>query len=181
MIPALTMRTFAEERKGGTEVLLMSSPLSITKIVLAKFLGVAFVFLCMMLLSLFFPVVTALHGGVIWSNLLCGYIGFYFWGLVCIAVGIFMSALTDNPIIAAVLGEAAMIVLIFVDNLASTALFSNLPVVSTVLNWLSTEERFVMFSQGLFRLSDLIFYISMIVLFLAWTGIAIQKRRWSRG
>ena len=74
-----------------------------------------------------------------------------------------------------------MIVLIFVDNLASTALFSNLPVVSTVLNWLSTEERFVMFSQGLFRLSDLIFYISMIVLFLAWTGIAIQKRRWSRG
>ena len=145
----------------------MSSPLSITKIVLAKFLGVAFVFLCMMLLSLFFPVVTALHGGVIWSNLLCGYIGFYFWGLVCIAVGIFMSALTDNPIIAAVLGEAAMIVLIFVDNL--------------VLNWLSTEERFVMFSQGLFRLSDLIFYISMIVLFLAWTGIAVQKRRWSRG
>ncbi len=180
LIPALTMRTFAEERKAGTEVLLMSSPLPIYKIVLAKFLALAVIYLFLMILSLFYPLITILHGNVVWSSLLCGYIGFYFWGLVCIAIGILMSALTESPIIAAILGEAAMIVLLFLDNLKNTAFFAGVPVVSTILTWLSTEKRFVVFSQGLFRLSDLIFFFSLVGIFLAWTVIVVEKRRWSR-
>lgn len=181
LIPALTMRSFADERKNGTEVLLLSSPLSIPKIVLAKFLAIATVFLSMMVLSLFYPLMTLMNGGVVWSSLICGYIGFFLWGLVCITIGMLMSAFTESPIIAAILGEGSMVVLIFLDKLAEGALFSSLPVVSDVMGWLSMQRRFLIFSQGLFRFSDLIFFLSLIIVFLAWTIIAIEKRRWSRG
>ena len=181
MIPLLTMRTFAEERKSHTETLWLSAPITIPQVVFAKFLAVATVFLIMMLLSLFFPIVAAVKGNVITSSLFCGYLGFFLWGMVCIAVGMLMSALTDNPIIAAVLGETAMIFLIFIDNFAATDLVQSLPFLEKVLNWFSTEVRFSAFSQGLFSLSDLVFFVSITLVVLIWTIIVIEKRRWSRG
>ena len=181
MIPLLTMRTFAEERKSHTETLWLSAPITIPQVVLAKFFAVATVFLVMMLLSLFFPLVAAVKGSVIVSSLFCGYLGFFLWGMVCIAVGMMMSALTDNPIIAAVLGETAMIFLIFIDNFAETDLVTSLPFLQKILRWFSTEIRFNTFSQGLFTLSDLVFFITITAVVLIWTIIIIEKRRWSRG
>lgn len=181
MIPLLTMRTFAEERKSHTETLWLSAPITIPQVVLAKFFAVATVFLVMMLLSLFFPLVAAIKGTVIVSSLFCGYLGFFLWGMVCIAVGMMMSALTDNPIIAAVLGETAMIFLIFIDNFAETDLVTSLPFLQKILRWFSTEMRFNNFSQGLFTLSDLVFFITITAVVLIWTIIIIEKRRWSRG
>ncbi|MGN0621167.1 MAG: ABC transporter permease [Porcipelethomonas sp.] len=181
LIPALTMRTFADERKTGTEVLLMTSPLSVFQIVIAKFLAISTVFLMMLVLTLFFPVITLATGEVVWSSLICGYIGFFLWGIVCIAVGMLMSSFTDSPIIAAILGEGAMIILIFVDNFKDSALFTNLPGAAKVIGWFSTQERFVSFSQGIINLSDLVFFITAAVLFLGWNIISIEKRRWSRG
>ena len=181
MIPLLTMRTFAEERKSHTETLWLSAPVTIPQVVFAKFLAVATVFLLMMVLSLFFPIVAAIKGQVIVSSMICGYLGFFLWGLVCIAVGMMMSALTDNPIIAAVLGETAMIFLIFIDNFAATDLVRSLPFLEKILNWFSTEVHFSAFSQGLFSLSDLVFFISITLVVLVWTIIIIEKRRWSRG
>lgn len=181
MIPLLTMRTFAEERKSKTETLWLSAPITVPQVVFAKFLAVATVFLLMMVLSLFFPLVAYLKGTVIVSSLICGYLGFFLWSLVCIAVGMMMSALTDNPIIAAVLGETAMILLIFLDNFTKTGLVQSVPVLSKVLTWFSTEVRFGAFSQGLFSLADLVFFISLTLVVLVWTIIIIEKRRWSRG
>ena len=83
LFPVLTMRSFSEERKNGTEVLLLSSPISVTKIVLAKFLATATIFLIMLAVSLFYPIVTALNGHVILANLICTYVGFYLSGLHC--------------------------------------------------------------------------------------------------
>lgn len=181
LIPLLTMRTFAEERKSKTETIWLSAPVTIPQVVFAKFLAVATVFLMMLLLSLFFPLVAALHGTVIGSSLACGYLGFFLWSMVCIAIGIMMSALTDNPILAAVLGEAAMILVIFLDNFTNSALIQSVPFLSKIFTWFSTETRFGAFSQGLFSLSDLIFFISITLVVLIWTVIIIEKRRWSRG
>ncbi len=181
LIPLLTMRTFAEERKSHTETLWLSAPITIPQVVFAKFLAVATVFMTMMLLSLFFPLVAAIKGSVIVSSLICGYLGFFLWSLVCIAIGIMMSALTDNPIIAAVFGEAAMIAVIFLDNFTNTALIQSVPFLAKVFSWFSTQTRFGAFSQGLFSLSDLIFFLSITCTVLIWTIIIIEKRRWSRG
>ena len=97
------------------------------------------------------------------------------------AIGIMMSALTDNPILAAVFGEAAMIAVIFLDNLTQSDLIQSLPVVAKIFTWFSTETRFGAFSQGLFSLADLAFFISITLVVLIWTIIIIEKRRWSRG
>ncbi len=181
MIPLLTMRTFAEERKSHTETLWLSAPISIAQVVIAKYLAVVTVFLLMLVLTLFFPLVAWWHGSVIVPSMLCGYLGFFLWGLVCIAIGMMMSALTDNPILAAVLGEGAMIVVIFLDNFTKTALVQSMPAVAKVFEWFSTEQRFGVFSQGLFSLSDLVFFLSLSAVVLVWTVIIIEKRRWSRG
>ena len=181
LIPALTMRTFADERKSGTEVLLITSPLNVFQIVLAKFLAVATVFLMMMILTLFFPLLTVMTGEVMWSSLICGYLGFFLWGLVCIAIGMMMSSFTESPIIAAILSEGAMIILLFVDNFKNSGLFKSLPTAAKMIGAFSMEERFASFSQGLFGLSDFIFFVTSIVMFIGFTIISIEKRRWSRG
>lgn len=181
MIPLLTMRTFAEERKSHTETLWLSAPISIAQVVIAKYLAVVTVFLLMLVLTLFFPLVAWWHGSVIVPSMICGYLGFFLWGLVCIAIGVMMSALTDNPILAAVLGEGAMIVVVFLDNLTKTALIQSMPPVAKVFEWFSTEKRFGVFSQGLFSLSDFVFFLSLSAVVLIWTIIIIEKRRWSRG
>lgn len=181
LIPIMTMRSFADERKGNTEVLLISSPLGISKIVIAKFLSLATVFLFMMTVSLFFPIFTHFNGGVIWASLVCAYIGFFLWGLACIAVGMLLSALSENAIIAAILGEIVMQGFLFLDSYAATKLVTAYPSIGRIVNMFSLQHRFVYFSQGLFRLEDLVFFLTATAVFIAWTIIAIEKRRCSRG
>lgn len=181
LIPALTMKCFAEERKNGTEVLLMSAPLNVFKITMGKFLALATVYFCMIALTFVFPIIAFFTGEVIWSELLCGYIGFFFWGLVCISLGMLMSSFTENQIIAAVLGEAVMIGIMFVDNFAQNSFIQNNATLYKFMNWLSPQQRFYGFSKGIFSLDDIIFYITIIAVVLIWNMISIEKRRWSRG
>ncbi len=179
IIPLLTMRSFADERRGGTEVLLYSSPLSVTQIVLAKFLAIVTVFLFMIVLSLFFPIYAACTGKVIWSALICAYAGFFLWGLVCIALGMLLSSLTGNAIIAAIIGEIVMEGLLFLDQVAGSRLVDAYPHLNSVVTWFSMQRRFVYFSQGMFRLEDLVFFLSVTALVLCWNVLSIEKRRYS--
>lgn len=181
LIPVLTMRSFAEERKTGTETLLLSSPISIPKIVFGKFLAISTVFLLMITLSFVYPFITALLGQVYLSSLICSYIGFFSMGLLCIAIGMLMSAFTDNPIIAAITGEAAMIVLLFLDRFSQSDMIQSVPFFKSTLSVFATQTRFNMFSMGIIRLNDLIFFITSIAVVLAWIIIVNARRRWNRG
>lgn len=181
LIPIMTMRTFADERKFGTEVLLMTSPANVFKIVTAKFLANVTMFLFMLLGSSLFPIVTALNGKVVISQLICAYIGFFCWGIMCIAIGMLISSFSENSIIAAILGEVAMLVVLFIDDFSRTGFISQYPKLQSVLYAFSAQPKFAYFSQGLIRLSDIIFFISAVIVFVAWTIISIEKRRWNRG
>ena len=176
----VNMRTFSEERKNGTETLLLSSPLNVTQIVMAKFLATATILLIMLAASLFYPIIHSIYGRVIWSSLICTYIGFFLFGLVCIALGIFISSLTEMPLLAILLSELAMLMLILMDNLSVNSFLSGIPVLSDVLSWFSNQTKFYVFSQGLMQFSDLLGYVTEIAVFLIWTIISIEKRRWSR-
>lgn len=181
LIPALTMKCFSEERHSGTEVLLMSTPLNVFKIVMGKFLALAFVYLVMLVCTFVFPIITLVTGKVMWSSLICGYIGFFLWGLVCICVGMLASSFTESQIIAALLGEVCMVCLLFVDIVKdNTYLQSAFPLVYSFLNWLSPQERFYCFSQGILRLSDVVFYITLIAVLLAWNMLSIESRRYRK-
>ena len=103
------------------------------------------------------------------------------WGLVCICVGMLVSSFTESQIIAALLGEVCMICLLFVDIVKNnTFIQGKLPALSTFLNWLSPQERFYSFSQGVLRLSDIVFYITVIVVLLAWTMLSVEARRYRK-
>ena len=92
-----------------------------------------------------------------------------------------MSSFTENQIIAAILGEAAMIFLLFIDSFNEIDMIKRTPVLSTIFSAISPKARFADFASGIFSLSDLIFYISFIAVILCFTMISIEKRRWSRG
>ena len=181
LIPIMTMRTFADERKFGTEVLLMTSPVSVFKIVIGKYLANITVFLFMIVGSLLYPVVTAANGEVVISQLLCAYIGFFFWGAMFIALGMLVSSFTENSIIAAIIGEIIMFAFLFLDDFSQTDFIGQFPTLQKVLYSFAAQPRFSYFSQGLIRLSDIVFFISAIIVFLAWNYINIERRRWKRG
>lgn len=181
LIPMLTMKTFAEERRANTEVLLMSTPLNVFKIVIGKFLAIGVVFFMIMALTMIYPIITTVYGEVRWGSLICGYLGFFLWGMGCVAVGMLVSSFTENQIIAAIFGEAAMLLLFFMDGFSQIQWMQNKPVLSSLLSAVSPKVRFEGFATGVFRLSDMVFYILFIGVFLAWTMISVEKRRWNRG
>ncbi|MBP5379558.1 MAG: ABC transporter permease [Ruminococcus sp.] len=181
LLPILTMRTFADERKNGTEVLLMTSPVSVAKIVIAKFLANVTVFLFMLAGTTIFPIITAIKGEVVMSQLICAYIGIFCWGLMYIALGMLISALTENSILAAIIGEVVLFLLLFIDDFANSGFMSQFPKAQSVLYAFAAQPRFAYFSEGFIRLSDLTFFASAIIILLVWTYIAIEKRRWNRG
>ena len=181
LIPMLTMKTFAEERRANTEVLLMSTPLNVFKIVMGKFLAIGLVFFMIMALTFLYPLITTMYGEVRWGSLICGYLGFFLWGMGCVAVGMLVSSFTENQIIAAIFGEAAMLLLFFMDGFSQIQWMQNKPVLSSLLSAVSPKVHFEGFATGVFRLSDMVFYILFITVFLAWTMISVEKRRWNRG
>ncbi|MCR4888166.1 MAG: ABC transporter permease [Ruminococcus sp.] len=181
LLPILTMRTFADERKFGTEVLLMTSPVSVLQIILGKYFANLTVFLFMIAGSSFFPIFTSMHGEVVMSQLICAYIGFFAWGAMFIAIGMLVSSFTENSIIAAIIGEIVMFVFLFVDDFSQTDFISQYPAVKNFLYAFAAQPRFAFFSQGFIRLSDLVFFLSAIIICLSWNYIAIERRRWKRG
>jgi len=179
-IPILTMRSFADERKFNTEVLLMTSPLNVFKIVLSKFAALITVLFTMLAATTVFPYITHKFGDVVVSSLIAAYIGFFLWGMMCLAIGMFFSALTDNSIVAAITAEIAMLALLAVDKIAHSAFAGAYPNFQRIIIWFSAQPKFQFFAQGLVRLSDIVFFLSVTVVFLVWTIIAIEKRRWTR-
>lgn len=181
LIPIMTMRTYADERKFGTEILLMTSPVSVLKMVLAKFFANITVFMFMIVGSTIFPIVTAMNGEVVVSQLICAYIGFFCWGAMYIALGMLVSSFTESSILAAIIGEISMFIFLFIDDFSQTAFISQFPKLQSTLYAFAAQPRFAYFSQGFIRLSDIVFFISAIVVLLAWNFISIEKRRWNRG
>lgn len=177
----MTMRTYADERKFGTEILLMTSPVSVLKMVLAKFFANITVFMFMIVGSTIFPIVTAMNGEVVISQLICAYIGFFCWGAMYIALGMLVSSFTESSILAAIIGEISMFIFLFIDDFSQTAFISQFPKLQSTLYAFAAQPRFAYFSQGFIRLSDIVFFISAIVVLLAWNFISIEKRRWNRG
>ena len=177
LIPILTMRTFAEERKSGTEVLLLTSPVSIPQIVIGKYLAALTVFLTMTVASFIFPVIIIMKGHLYLSVALSSYIGFILLGAAFVAFGMFTSSITKSQIIAAVLGTISLFLLLLMDQMKSfTSGF-----ILKIVNALSLYEHYKEFVQGMVSLRDVIFFLSITGMFLGLVIFVIEKRRWSQG
>ena len=177
IVPILTMRILAEDRKNGTEVLLITSPSSITSIVIGKFLAVYFVFLVMTVLTFIFPITQLAFGAKFTSQLVGGYIGFLLLGATYIAIGVFASSLTENQVVAVIISYASLLIMWLADGLSSAVG----GIGAKVLSWISILSRYEDFNRGILGLSPIVYYLSFVAVFLFLTVRVIEKRRWSQG
>jgi len=122
LVPILTMRLLTEEMRQKTDQLLITSPLSITGIVMGKYLAAVGVFVITLLITVLFPVIMSFYAllGLGWWEILGGYIGFLLMGCAFISVGLFFSSLTDNQLIAAMYTFAALLVIWILDFIAQS-------------------------------------------------------------
>ncbi len=197
LIPILTMRLFAEERKLRTEQLLLTAPVTITGMVMGKYLAALTMYVAGILLSCinFLPIYiigaqeaaadeTALtHIGPVTAEIVGSVLAVILLGAALIAVGTLISALTENQLSAAVItvGVIAVMVLLNVLNMLTDGdgqpLIPWYPV-RAVIDWVSVISRFSNFSNGVFDYAALLYYASLAFVFLFLTVRVYEKRRW---
>lgn len=174
ILPMLSMRQFAEEKKQGTYELLMTSPLSITQLVLGKFLGVMIMVLLILLLMGLYPLLLMAFGGHPDTGpLLTGFLGLLLLGAAFVGFCLFASALTKSQIIAVMLGFVFFIVFWIINWLTRSEEWYG-----KLLQYVSIYQRFEDFTKGILNLNDVFYYISFAVFGLFITGIVLQSQRW---
>ena len=174
LIPVITMRSFAEEKRSGTYELLMTSPLSVTEIVLGKFLGAfAFVFI-MLLLTGVYPLILVLYGNPESGVILSGFLGLLLLATAFVSVGLLTSSLTENQIIAAVSCLVVLLLLYVISWPADTAGDT----LGAVLKYASLTEHFSEMVKGVIDTRDLAYFGSVIVLALFLTQRSVESLRW---
>ena len=177
--PVLTMRIFAEERRNKTDQLYLTSPLSITSVVLGKYIACIVVLLIAMLLNLIFPIVLAVYtssGSMSFTMLIVQYAGFFLIGATFMAIGVFISSMTESQVVAAVVSFAVAFV-IWLGNNVLTNIGSDL--VSAVASSINMLARYQNFADGIVGFAPIIYYVSVSGLFIFLTIRSIEKRRWT--
>ncbi len=175
--PMLTMGVYAEERKRGTMELLMTSPITELQIVLGKFLASLTLFAIMLLPTAGYVIFLYLHSDPMpsWRIMIAGYAGVLLLGGSLLALGTFISSLTENQLIAAVLTFAAFLI-VWVLDIGQNADGN----VATVLHYLSVIGHYEDFTRGIIDTSGLIYYVSFIFLFVFLTVRSVDSMRWRR-
>ena len=173
LVPLLTMRSIAEDRKNGIDVIFFSTPQSTANIVLGKFFALLTVFGIAILLTVIYPLVLFVYGNPFITQIIGGYIGFILIISTFISIGLFCSALTENQIIAAVVAFVMLMFMWVIDLLANYAS----GIVKEILNWFSLISRLREFNIGILNLSNIIYYLSFIIVFVFITIAIIEKRK----
>lgn len=181
VVPVLTMKLLSEERKNKSDQLLLTSPTSLFGIVAGKYLAAMSVFLLTLVVTLCYVVILSIYGKPSFGETVTGYIGFFLMGGCFISVGLFMSSVAENQVTAAVSTFAVLLFLWLADSLAPQINVSFLPFLPDVLSFVSLIRRYDEFAVGIMGISNIVFYLSFIALFLFLTVRVIEKRRWSEG
>ncbi len=175
LVPAITARSFAEEKKLGTLDLLWTYPIPESSVLLGKFLAASTLLLVVLGLTLLYPLVLSWwHPDVYWSALLPGYVGLLLIGLVFISVGLLLSALTDSQAIAAMATLGVLVLfwsLTWNEQAVSEAWLH-------VLLQISLFDRFYNFARGAIDSQEITFFLFFFSFFLLLTWQALRARRW---
>ncbi len=163
--PILTMRMFAEERKNGTEQLIMTSPRSITSVVLGKFIAASIIILITEAFTMMYFVILKFFGQPSLSVALNTLLGFFLLSLAYISFGMFASSITENQIVASVITIGVFMAMWF------------LPSASPIFEIFSLINRFEYYAIGLISIADVITFVSFTLLFILLTIITLQRRK----
>ncbi len=175
-IPILTMRLLSEERRQKTDQALLTAPVSLAGIVLAKFFAALLLYTIGISITLVYSTVLAFIAQPTWGYILGNYLGLLLVGSALISVGLLISSITENQIVAAIVSFAAMFFLLMFDQF--TALIPN-EYISNFLYSISFQSRYNSFVSGVVSLSNVLHFISVTVICLFITTRIMEKRRWS--
>jgi ABC-2 type transport system permease protein len=176
LIPILTMRLLSEDKKNKTDQALLTAPVSLNGLVFGKFLSALVVYLLGLSITLVFAVIVAVWTPPNWASIFANFLALAMFGAALIAVGMFISSLTENQVIAAVGGFAVGLGLLMLD--AVTGAVTN-PLLSRLLSEISFFSRYSDFISGLFNFSNILYFFSVCFLFIFFTVRVLEKRRWS--
>jgi len=180
LVPAITMRSFAEEKRVGTIELLLTMPLSNTPIILAKYFACVVLVIISILPTLIYFLSVYFLGypkgnidfGAVWGS----YLGLIFLGATFTAIGIFCSLLTDSQIVSFILSVLISFVLwLGFDFVYSFDAFGSL---GQIIKWFGIDHHYASISRGVIDTRDIIYFISVITLFLLLSRLRLQSRKW---
>jgi ABC-2 type transport system permease protein len=174
LVPFITMRLFAEEKKNKTLPLLLTAPLSLTEVILGKFFSAFLLVFVMLALTFTYPIILMVKGNPDLGPILTSNLGTLLLTSCYLSLGVFFSSLTENQIVAGALTFASGLFF----WLVSWATQAAGPVLGEVLTYLSLISHYNNFSQGLLSSSDVVFYLSFIFLGLFFTHRALDSYRW---
>ena len=176
VIPALTMKLFAEEKRMGTFDLLLTSPITATEIVLGKFLAGVGTGWVLVLISLIYPLSTAFIADVQWGALMASYGGLLLLVAAYVAIGMFASSLTNSSLLAVIIGTILLLVFWFVGSGAEAI---NDPFWVSVFEHMSLSEHFFKgFVKGSVKITGIVFFCSVIFLNCFLTQRVVESSRW---
>ena len=174
VFPVLTMKLFAEERRAGTEQLLLTSRLSIWEIVLGKYLAAAFVLLVALAITGVYVGIITAYGFPNLGGIAASYLGYFLLGIAMIAVCTFASSLADNQVTAAIASFGLLFVLVM---LASFSRSLQLPAITEILSALAITTRYDEFTRGIFRAGPVCYYLIYAAVMLFLTVKNLERRR----
>jgi len=174
LLPMITMRTYSEEKRTGTMELLLTSPLTDMQIIFGKFLGAMGLYAAMVAVTLIHTSLLFLYGDPEWRPVLTAYLGILLMGGCFISVGLLISSMTRNQIVAGTITFAVFLVLWVINWIGS---FVG-PTAQAVLSHLSLTDHFDDFTKGVLDTKHIIYYLSFIGFGLFLTAKAVDSERW---
>jgi ABC-2 type transport system permease protein len=174
VVPLITMRAYAEEKRSGTIELLMTSPITDFQIVMGKFLGAMALYGAMLAVTLIHIGVLFAYGNPEWKPILTGYLGLVLLGGCFVSVGLFFSSLTKNQIVA---GTFTFVVLLLLWVIGWIGNFSG-PTVERLTSYLSLTSHVDDFLRGVIDSQHIVYYLSFITFGLFLTAKAVDSERW---
>ncbi len=174
LMPMVTMRTYSEEKRSGTIELLLTSPLSDFQIIMGKFLGAMALYLIMLAVTLIHIAILFMYGRPEWKPIVTAYIGLVLLGGCFISLGLFISSLTKNQIVAGMVTFAVFLFLWIITWIGS---FSG-PTVDKLTTYLSIIDHLDDFGKGVIDTTHVIYYLSFITFGLFLTAKSVDSERW---
>jgi len=174
VLPMVTMRTYSEEKRVGTIELLLTSPLTDFQIIMGKFLGAMTLYGIMLLVSMIHLAALFIYGRPEWKPLVSAYLGLLLLGGCFISVGLFISSLTKNQIVAGMVTFAVFLLLWIITWIGS---FSG-PTVDKITQYISILDHLDDFGKGVLDTTHLIYYLSFITFGLFLTAKSVDSERW---
>lgn len=177
VIPILTMRLFSEEKRQKTDQLLYTSPVKLSSIALGKFLAASAVYSIALAILIVYQLIIALvmlpDSGPDWMVFFGNFLGLILYGCSLIAIGMFISSLTESQVIAAVVTFAVELVILLIDMIT---MFIDYDIVTKIVEYISVYERYNSFTRGTLDYANIVFFLSIIVIFVFLT-IQVQDRK----